>query len=344
MKKMRNLLVAAGLSAGLMFPALAVAQTADLEKPNLTIGVGGKPLLYYLPLTLAERLGYFKDEGLAVEINDFGGGAKSLQALIGGSIDAVAGAYEHTIRMQEKKQDIRAVIDLGRYPGIVVGVRKDKADQIKTIQDLKGAKIGVTAPGSSTNILVQYIFAKNGMKTDDASYIGVGGGASAVAAMQKGEIDAISHLDPVISKLEDLGLIDIMVDTRTTKGTEDLFGGMNPAAVVYLKQSFIEENPKTVQALTNVFYRTLKWLEKATPEQVADAVPEAYWLGDKNLYMQAFTNSRESYSTDGNIDEASMKSALSLLTTTDPKFPGDSIDLSKTFDGTFVEKARETIK
>lgn len=332
------------LAASLLLPALGAAQAADVEKPNLTIGVGGKPLLYYLPLTLAERLGYFKDAGLTVEINDFGGGAKSLQALVGGSVDAVTGAYEHTIRMQQKKQDIRAVIDLGRYPGIVLAVRKSEADKIKTVADLKGKNIGVTAPGSSTHILVQYAFAKAGLKQDDAAFIGVGGGASAVAAMQKGEIDAISHLDPVISKLQELDLINVMIDTRTTQGTEQLFGGMNPAAVLYLKEDFIKENPKTVQALTNVFYRTLKWLEKATPEQVAAAVPEEYWLGDKALYIKAFNASRESYSTDGNIDEASMKSALNLLTTTDPKLDGAAIDLSKTFDGSFLAKAKAQVQ
>lgn len=334
--KIHTLLVAASL----LIPALGAAKAADVEKPDLTIGVGGKLLLYYLPLTLAERLGYFKDEGLNVEINDFGGGAKSLQALIGGSVDAVTGAYEHTIRMQQKKQDIRAVIDLGRYPGIVVGVRKDKAGTIKSIADLKGATIGVTAPGSSTYILVQYLMAKAGMKPDDASFVGVGSGASAVAAMQKGEIDAISHLDPVISKLQDIGAMEVMVDTRTTEGTEKVFGGMNPAAVLYFKESFIKANPKTVQALTNAFYRTLKWLEKATPEQVAATVPEEYWLGDKSLYIKAFNATRQAYSTDGNIDDASMKSALNLITTTDPSIDASSIDLSKTFDGSFLAKAK----
>ncbi|MCX5480127.1 ABC transporter substrate-binding protein [Kaistia geumhonensis] len=331
-------LVLQGLGA---LPGLDVAEAAEVEKPNVTIGVGGKPLLYYLPLTLAERLGSFKDEGLNVAINDFGGGAKSLQALIGGSVDGVTGAYEHTIRMQQKKQDIRAVIDLGRYPGIVLAVRKSEADKLKTVANLKGAKIGVTAPGSSTHILVQYAFAKAGLKSDDASFIGVGSGPSAVAAMQRGEIDAIAHLDPVISKLQDLGLIDVLIDTRTTEGTEQLFGGMNPAAVVYFKESFIKANPKTVQAFTNAFYRTLKWLETATPEEVAATVPEEYWLGDKDLYIKAFIASRESYSTDGAIDEASMKSALNLIATTDPSFNASSIDFSKTFDDSFLVKARD---
>ena len=97
----RHLMLAAGLAlAALTAPAFA----QNAEKPKLTLGVGGKQLLYYLPLTVAEKKGYFKEQGLDVEINDFGGGAKSLQALVGGSVDVVTGAYEHTIRMQAKGQ------------------------------------------------------------------------------------------------------------------------------------------------------------------------------------------------------------------------------------------------
>lgn len=327
------------LAAAAVLTLAAGGAMAQAEKPKLVIGVGGKPLLYYLPLTVAERLGYFKDEGLEVEINDFGGGAKSLQALVGGSVDVVAGAYEHTIRMQAKNQDIRAVIELGRFPGIVLAVKKDKADKVKTAADLKGLKVGVTAPGSSTNFFVNYLMAKAGANPKDAAYIGVGGGLSAVAAMQKGEIEAMSNLDPVISKLEADGLITILADSRTEKGTREIFGGSNPAAVVYLKNDFIEKNPKTVQAVVNAFYKSLKWLEKATPEDVAKTVPEAYWLGDKDLYLRAVAASKETYSRTGLIPAEGMKSALDMLKQFDPELASASIDLPKTFVDTFVKKA-----
>src|ERR671910_210610 len=262
------------------------------EKGRITLGVGGKPLLYYLPLTVAERKGFFKDQGLEVEINDFGGGAKSLQALIGGSVDVATGAYEHTIRMQAKGQDIRAVTELGRFPAIVIAVKKEKAGQVKSAADFKGLKIGVTAPGSSTALTAQYAMVKAGLKPTDAAYVGIGSGASAVAAMQKGEIDVISHLDPVIAKLESDGDIAVLVDTRTEAGTRALFGGSNPAATLYTKKDFIDANPVTTQRLVNAFMKSLKWLQTATPEQIAEAVPPEYHLGDKPLYLKAVTNSK----------------------------------------------------
>ena len=197
----------------------------------------------------------------------------------------VTGAYEHTIRMQAKGQDIKAVIELGRFPGIVVGVRKNATYQ--SAADLKGMKIGVSAPGSSTNFFVMYMMSKAGLKPADAAYIGVGIGPSAVAAIKKGDIDALSNLDPMITKLEQDGDIKIVADSRTEEGTRAIFGGSNPAAVLYVKQDFIDKNPATVQALVNAFYKTLKWLEKATPEQIAATVPEDYYLGDKALYLAA---------------------------------------------------------
>ena len=339
MKKFGQAVVAFAITAVAATSALA----QDVEKKVLELGVGGKPLLYYLPLTIAEQKGFFKEEGLTVTINDFGGGAKALQALIGGSVDVVTGAYEHTLRMQTKGQNITAVLELGRFPAIVLAIRKDQAERYKSPADLKGMIIGVSAPGSSTHIFAQYLMVKAGLPTDAASFVGVGSGASAVAAMQKGEINAISHLDPVIAKLEADNLVKTVVDTRTLEGTQAVFGATNPAAVLYLKTDFIAKNPKTTQALTNALYKSLKWIAKASPDDIAATVPQDYWLGDKQLYTMAVAANLASYSRTGTIPESGQKAAAELIKATDPDFKNVTLDLGKTFDGRFVAKARETI-
>jgi NitT/TauT family transport system substrate-binding protein len=332
------------VKAGLATLALALSLTGAAhgqapEKKQLTLAVGGKTALYYLPLTICERLGYFKEQGLEVTVNDFRGGAQSLQALVGGSVDVVTGAYEHTIRMQAKGQDIRAVIELGRFPGIVVGLRKERAATYKSAADLKGMKIGVSAPGSSTNFFVMYMMSKAGLKPADAAYIGVGTGAAAIAGIRKGEIDALSNVDPVMTKLEQDGDVKIIADSRTEEGTRALFGGSNPAAVLYIKQDFIEKNPNTVQALVNALYKTLKWLEKATPEQITATVPEEYFLGDKALYLAAVKANKPVYSLTGFIPAAGIKSAADMLLAFDQELKDAKVDFAKTFDDRFVKKA-----
>ena len=328
-------LVAQVFAVAILLAGPAQAQ----EKKDITLGVGGKGLLYYLPLTLTERLGYFKEQGLNVTITDFGGGAKSLQSLIGGSADVVTGAYEHTIRMQAKGQDIVAVHEMSRFPGMVLAVRKEKAAQVKSFKDLKGMKIGVTAPGSSTNFFVNALISRDGLKPEDISIIGVGTGLSAVAAIKNGNIDAICNLDPVMTKLAQDGDIVILADSRTEEDNIKLFGGNNPAAVVYLKRDFVTKNPETTQRIVNAFYKTTLWLAKATPEDVAKVVPEEYYIGDRALYVAAVKASAPMYSKTGVIPPEGMKNALNMLLEFDPELKGAKIDLDKTFDGSFVKKA-----
>src|SRR5258708_10835939 len=219
------------LVLGSALPEIASAQTKDI--PRVVLGVGGKPLLYYLPLTVAERLNYFEKAGVNVEINDLGSGAKALQALIGGSTDVAVSDYAHTIHMQMKGQDVRAIVELGQTPGIVVAVRSDLASKIKSAADFKGMKIGVTGPGSVSALLPQFAMVKAGLKKDDAAIIGIGSSAGAVAAVKQKQVDIISHLDPAITKLESDGDIKLLIDTRNEDETRKLFGGLNPAATCY---------------------------------------------------------------------------------------------------------------
>ena len=330
----RSMLVAALTIALGVVPAVALNGP---EKPKLVLGVGGKPALYYLPLTIAERKGFFKDEGLEVEINDFAGGAKALQALIGGSVDVVTGAYEHTIRMQAKGQDVRSVVELGRFPSIVVAVRKDLAGEIKGPKDFKGRKMAVTAPGSSTNLIPQYAMVKAGLLPTDAAFISVGAGAGAVASIQQKHVELISNTEPVTSKLEQEGLVVALLDTRTEAGTRAVFGGPNPAAVLYTRNEFIEKNPETMQRLVNVFLKTLAWIKQASPEDIADTVPSEYLLGDKALYLKAVAASKEGYSHTGLVSAEGHRSVMDMLRTLDPEMKSVEVEQSKTFIDRFVK-------
>jgi len=307
-----------------------------VAKPELSrvrLAVGGKPALFYLPLTVTERLGYFRDAGLDVEISDFPGGARALQALIGGSADVVTGAFDHTIQMQAKGQPIVAVVQLGQFPGYVLGVLTKKAQGYRSPADLKGMKIGVTAPGSSTHFMVQHLMVTHGLKRDDASFVGIGASASAVAAVQRGEIDAIVNVDPVINLLESQGLIKVVADTRTLAGTRDVFGGAYPAAVLYAPRAFIAEKPRTTQALVNALVRA------RSAEEVAAVMPPDYALGNAALYQQSVKASLPIFSRDGRFSREAAETAYAVLKAFDPDVGSAKIDVAATYTNAFVEKA-----
>lgn len=332
--------------------ALAVASVAapslraqgKLEKTRIAIAVGGKPAFYYLPLTISEQLGYFKAEGLEVEISDFAGGAKALQALMGNSADVVSGAYEHTINMQARNQFIKEFVLMGRAPQISVGVSTKTMPHYKSIADLKGKKIGVSAPGSSTNLVVDLLLSRAGVKSSDVSFVGVGTGAGAIAAMRSGQIDAISNTDPIMTMLEQKGDVKIISDTRTLKGTQEVFGGSMPAACFYTHIDFIQKNPNTCQALANAIVHGLKWLQTAGPSDIIKTVPENYLLGDRALYLASFNKIREAISLDGIMPEEGPKTALRALASFETSVRPDRIDLSKTWTNEFVRRAKEKFK
>jgi NitT/TauT family transport system substrate-binding protein len=330
--------------------AVALALTAPgqaqaaLEKTQVHIAVGGKAAFYYLPLTIAEQLGYFKAEGLDVTISDFAGGSTALRAVVGGSADVVSGAYEHTISLQGKKQFFQAFVLQGRLPQISMGVATARAATYKSPKDLKGMKIGVSAPGSSTNNLVNQMLGKEGLKPTDVSIVGVGTGAGAIAAIKSGQIDAISNTDPVMTKLEQDGAVKIIADTRTFKGTSAVWGAPLPAGCLYAPIEFVKKNPNTVQALTNAIVRADKWLETATPQDILKTVPEAYLLGDKALYLFSYGKIKEALSIDGSISDAGAKATLKALAAFDPQVKPAEIKLDQTYTNEFVKKANAKYK
>jgi NitT/TauT family transport system substrate-binding protein len=340
---MRRWNVLAAIAAVCLAVASPVAFAQAPEKPKLQIGVGGKSLFYYLPLTIAERQGYFKAEGLDVEVLDFPGGAKALQALIGGSVDVVSGAYEHTISQQAKGQNIEALFLQGKYAGIVLGMSKAKAPQYKSPKDLKGMKIGVTAPGSSTNMFVNILLAKDGLKPDAVSIIGVGAGAGAVAIMKRGEIDAISNLDPVISMLEAAGDIVSVIDTRTAKGMQDVYGGAYAAGCIYVPVDFSKKYPNTAQAVVNAMMRALRFIQNSTPDQIVAAVPSEYYT-DKALYKAALEKNLETYKHDGSISLEAGRNVARDLKSFDPTMQNATVDVAKTVNMTFQQKAAQKYK
>ena len=332
----RRTLVAASPA---LIAAPLFAQAPALEKPKLTLAVGGKNLLYYLPLTIAEQLGYFKAEGLDVSIVDFAGGSQALRALVGGSADVVSGAFEHTVNMQPKGQKLRAVVLMGRAPQIVLGVNPKTMPNFKTVADLKGKKIGVTAPGSSTNVMANFVLAKAGLKPTDVSIIGVGAGNGAVAAMRSGQIDAISNLDPVISLLQRSNDLKIVSDTRIVAEADKVFGGPMPAACLYVPQAFVDKNPKTVQALVNAIVRADKWIQAAGPGEIIKTVPESYLLGDRAVYIDAFLAAKGALSPDGLFPEAGAETARRALVSIDAEIGKAAIDLKAVYTNEFVKAA-----
>jgi len=326
--------IAVALAALVLSSGLALAQS------KVTIAVGGGACLCYLPTMLAKQLGEYEKAGLNVEIVDFKGGSESLKAVIGGSADVVSGYFDHCVNLAAKGQHLQAFVVYDRYPGLALVVSPKHSAEIKSIKDLADKKVGVSAPGSSTDFFLKYLLSKNGVDPNSVGVVGVGLGATAVAAMEQGQIDAAVMLDPSITVLAGRNKdLVILSDTRTQRDTLSVFGGEYPGGALYTRADWIATHEKEVQAMTNAILGTLKWIHSHTPEEIADKMPPEYVGKDKAGYVEALKNTLPMYSQTGLMDPKGAAAVLAVFAQSSPDVAKANIDLSKTYTNKYVEAA-----
>lgn len=330
---------AATAAAALVVSAGLMAGSAQAQS-KVTLAVGGAACLCYLPTMLAKQLGEFEKAGLNVEVVDFKGGSQSLQAVMGGSADVVSGYFDHTVNLAAKGQSLQSFVVYDRYPGFALVVSPKHTATIKSIKDLAGKKVGVSAPGSSTDFFLKYILHKNGVDPNSIGVIGVGLGATAVASMEQGEIEAAIMLDPAITVLQGRHKdLKILSDTRSAKDTLAVFGGEYPGGALYTKADWIKSHEKEVQAMTNAIVATLKWIHSHTPEEIADKMPPELVGKDKTGYVAALKNTLPMFSETGMMDPKGAEAVLAVFSQSVPAIRDAKIDLSKTYTNKYVEAA-----
>ena len=307
---------------------------------TVTLAIGGAGCLCYLPTVLTKQLGNFKKEGVDVNMVNFKGGSQALTAVIGGSADVVSGYFDHTVELAAKHQHLKSFVIYDRFPGLVLVVAPDNSSKITSIKDLAGKKVGVSAPGSSTDLFLKYQLRQAGLKSDAAAVVGVGLGGTAIAAMEQGRIDAAVMLDPAVTILQDkYKNLRILTDTRSEKDTQRVFGGNYPGGAFYTKASWLKAHPNEAQAMTNAVVDTLKWIHSHTPQEIMDKMPPEMVGKNKAAYLAALKNTIPMYSTDGRMDPKGAKAVLAVFASGNPEIAKAHIDVTQTYTNSFADKA-----
>jgi NitT/TauT family transport system substrate-binding protein len=315
------------------------ASTAP-EKTTLRMGVGGQSQIMYLPLTLADQLGYFKAAGISLEIDDLKGSSEALKALLGGSVDMVTGLYEQTIRVQTQGRIIEAVTTFDISPGLVLMAAKQYQDQVKSIKDLVGHPVGVTFSGSSSDEMLKYLLGKNGLAPEAVPVVAIGSGATAIAAISSGQVWAAVTVEPAASELEKSGSARAVYDTRTAQGTKEAFGGSWPTGVFYAPSDFVKKNPRTVQAMVRAGVRALKYMKGHSPDDIAGHLPSSFFAnGDRAAFTATLQANMGMFSDSGLMPADGPSDVFETLKVADPKTDWSTVDLKKTYDNTFARKA-----
>ena len=247
---------------------------------------------------LTQQLGYFKDEGLDVELVNSRAGVEAENELLAGAVQGVVGFYDHTVDLQSKGKYIQSIVQFSQAPGEVELVSA-KHPEIKSPADFKGATLGVTGLGSSTDFLTQYLAVRNGLKPGDYTLLPVGAGNTFIAAVKQDQIQAGMTTEPTIAQLLKTGEASVLVDMRTPEKTKEALGGPYPAASFYVQSAWLESHKDEAQKLANAFVMTMKFIATHSAEEIADKMPKDYYAGNKDLYVQGLAGGKAMFTPDG---------------------------------------------
>jgi NitT/TauT family transport system substrate-binding protein len=310
--------------------------TAD-EK--ISIVVSGADKMIYLPALFAESQGYFKDEGLNVELFDGESGIDSEDRMLTGTVQGVIGFYDHCITLQAKGKFVKSVVQLGQTPGEVELV-SSKIHGVGSLADLKGMSLGVTGLGSSTKQITQYLMSKAGVRPGEYRIVPAGAGNPFGAALRQGQIEAGMTTDPTVTALVDNAEAKVLVDLRSVAGASAAFGGPYPGAALYIPESWVKQNHESVQKLVNALVRALKFIHAHSAEEVIEHMPNEYLAGRKMLYIRALTGGKSIFTQDGLMPDNGPETVLHVLSQVSKVVKDKNIDLSKTFTNEFVRRAQ----
>ena len=334
----------AKLKKSAMLGALAMA-AGMLTSPNvraadkISIIVGGMEKQIYLPPVLCEKLGFFKEQGVDVELINSRAGVEAENELLAGAVQGVVGFYDHTIDLQAKGKSIVSIVQFSRAPG-EVEMLSARAGDIKTPADFKGKTLGVTGLGSSTDFLTQFIAARAGLKPGEFSLLPVGAGNTFVAAMKQDQIQAGMTTEPTVGQLIKMGAATVMIDLRTPESTAAALGGPYPAASFYVESAWLDGHKDQAQKLANALVKTMHWIADHSADDIASEMPKDYYVGDKALYVKGLSDGKAMFTPDGRMPADGPETVLKVLSSFSRNLKGKTVDLSKTYTTTFVDAAK----
>jgi NitT/TauT family transport system substrate-binding protein len=341
MRKLIALTAVSALAVGLAAcRGTSPSASGSGDDSSISIMVGGLDKVIYLPAKLTEQLGYFKDAGIKVDLKSEPSGADAETIMLAGQVDGVVGFYDHTVHLQAKGKCVESVIQFADVPGEAEVVATGKAGMITSAKDFAGKKLGVTSPGSSTDLITQALAVRGGVQPSEYTTVKAGAGATFIAAIDNGAIDAGMTTDPTIAQLTSTGKAKVLLDMRTEEGTRAALGGLYPAASVYMPCDYVAAHKPTIQKMVNAFSKTLKFINTHSAAEIAAKMPADYAGSDPSLYQKSINDSKGMFTEDGVMPADGAQTVLEILKASNPDVKAaGSIDLSKTYTTEFATAA-----
>jgi NitT/TauT family transport system substrate-binding protein len=269
----------------------------------------------YLPLFVAGPAGCFDREGIRVELVETAGGPKSMEALIGGSVDVAATDYFTLLNVAMQGQSVRGFLLMQKIPGFAAIVSPRASKAIRRIEDLRGRTIGVTTLGTGYHRVLNRILLLHGVKPEEVSVVGVGAGLSLALAMERGMVDLGLGADLTISYLDRrFPDLTFLFDTRTAAGTKAALGTEEIAFLILCARTgWLDAQPQTARKVAAATQCAIRWVQDHTPQQIREILPKTNLSSDVEADYEWIAAQTRVSSTDGRMTPEAHAAAVRVL-------------------------------
>jgi NitT/TauT family transport system substrate-binding protein len=292
----------------------------------------------WLPIRLAQSLGYASQEGISITISEFAGLSKGMEAVLGGSADVTPGGLNEAMQVAVQGRAVRCFLVMYSRPPTALVVAPRMADKIHAIGDLKGKRVGVTSPGSGSNQFLNFLFASHGLSPADVSIVSVGTGANSIAALEHDQVEAAVLVANGINAFERrYPKAAFLADLRTEDGTRQVFGVTNVAmSALDAREDWLRSNPETARHFVRAVKKGMEWMVNHSAEEVLAIIPDASRMPDAEADLAAIRQAQQTMSPDGIIPPEVPEIIRKYLAVSNESVRNANIDLSKLYTNEFV--------
>ncbi len=315
---------------------VAIGRPAEAAE-RVTIAVGGVGVTDFLPLEVAHARGYFREQGLDVDLRYFNSATHAATALLAGEIDFTGNAIDHAVKAALKGKPLKAIAALVETTGYQLIVASRYREAVRDLRDLKGRPIGVTAFGASTHMVLNYVLVRGGLEPDEINAVPVGAAALA-AALENERVQAVMSGGLYSTRLLESGRGFALLDLRTRAATEAHFGGPYLKTSVLTRSEVITGRPETCAKVVRAVVKAIGWIAGHGAAEIAAVLPDSV-VGDRRLYVAAIEENRDGFSTTGRVDPRAVETVVASHRAFGAIPEGRDIDPATLYDNRFVDQA-----
>jgi len=233
---------------------------------------------------------------------------------------------------------VQSFLTILERPALVLAVPPSSNHRITRVEDLRGAVVGVSTPGSASYFFLNYLLHRHRMTLQDVTIASLGLGAPSIAAFTQGRVNAAGLAGSAITMAKHrYPRLLFLADARSAEGVKQIYGlEVYPAHDLLAQTEWLRNNADTARRLTSAVMRAMRYMQEHSPDEIRAHMPAQYRLQDERADVDALRATVPMLSRNGRVTPEEAQAIKNVLAVSDERVRTAQIDLSQSYTNEFV--------